>query len=102
MRLYNEGIKTKDCCINLETSKFSISAEQGVDWMSLVNSACSHSIYSALTHASNLSETQGCGSFFCFFLSAYTHNMSSEGLVFFHLLLKHESLSTGDSAVCGQ
>lgn len=74
MRLYNEGIKTRDCCINPEISKFSISAEQGVDWMSLVNSAHLHSIYSALTHASNVSEAQRRGSFFCFFLSVYTQH----------------------------
>lgn len=102
MGLYKEGIKTWDCCINPETSKFSISAEQGLDWISLVNSACSHSIYSVLTHASNLS-VQECGSFFFLFSSIlYKHSVGSEGLVFFHLLLKHKSWSTGDSALCAQ
>lgn len=69
MGLYKKGIKTWDCCINPETSKLPIPAEQGVDQISLVNSVCSHSIYSVLPHASNLSEYQhwGVGAFFAFF-----------------------------------
>lgn len=104
MGLYKEGIKTWDCCINPETSKFSISAEQGVDQSHLLI-VLVHTLFILHLHMPQISQRTGTGVWellLLFSSSLDIHNVGSEGLIFFHLLPKPKSLSAGDSAVCAQ
>lgn len=104
MGLYKKGTKTRGCCINPKTSNSHYLQSRA--WIrSHLLTVLVHTLFilHLLTPQISQSSSTGVWELLLLFSSSLysTHNVGSEGLVFFHLL-KHKSLSTGDNAACAQ